>query len=251
MRPRIDDLEEFELRVELICTLYMMAAKLMDMGIIVVSIDEKTGMQALERKHPSMPAAPGRTRCEEFEYIRHGTTCLTATLRVADGAVFAPTLAQTRDAVDFVGSIKGIVRTDRKKRWIFILDNLNTHMSEELVRFIAAELKLKIDLGAKGKYGILKDMQSRQAFLEDPGHGIMFVFTPKHCSWLNQIEVWFSKLSRRILVHGSHTSIEELENDVKSFITVHNKTAKPHKWNCSPKDVVAKIVEALSSTATS
>ena len=248
MRPRIDDLEEFELRVELICTLYMMAAKLRDMGIIVVSIDEKTGMQALERKHPTMPAAPGRTRCEEFEYIRHGTTCLTATLKVADGTVFPPTMAQTRDAVDFMGSVKRIVYTDPEKCWIFILDNLNTHMSEEMVRFVAAELELDIDLGVKEKHGILKDMQSRKAFLEDPGHRIMFVFTPRHCSWLNQIEVWFSKLSRRILTHGSHTSVEELEADVLNFITVHNKTAKPHKWNCKAKEVVAKVVAALSST---
>lgn len=246
MRPKIDNEKDFKDRVELICTLYKMAPELKAIGVNVASTDEKTGIQALERLHPAMPASPGRTRCEEHEYIRHGTTCLTPTMLVATGEIICPTLEQTRGEADFVGHIGRTVQTAPKEGWIFILDNLNTHLSASLVEYVAQELNLDIDLGVKQKSGILKSMQSRKEFLEDPSHRIQFIYTPKHCSWMNQIEVWFSKLSRSILKHGSHTSIDHLEQDILQFIEYHNKTAKPHKWTSTPSEIIRKTLEALN-----
>jgi transposase len=246
MHPKIDDPKAFELRVGLVCTLYRMAAQLHEEGVNVVSLDEKTGIQALESLHPAMPAKPGHTRCEEFEYTRHGTICLTANQMVATGKVFNPTISATREEEEYVGHVRQTIRTEPEKWWIMIADNLNTHLSAGLVKFIAAELKLDIDLGVKGKSGILKSMETRRKFLENPEHRIHFVFTPRHCSWLNQIEIWFSKLSKRILKHGSHASTGDLEAGILNFIDHHNETAKPYKWKCNPKEVVNKVMTALN-----
>ncbi len=103
-------------------------------------------------------------------------------------------LVQVVLSADFAQHIKAVIATAPKDGWIFIADQLNTHKSETLVRLVAAECDLNLELGEKGKSGILCSMQSRAAFLSDPSHRIRFLYTPKHTSWLNQIEMWFGIL---------------------------------------------------------
>lgn len=201
----------------------------------VISTDEKSGMQALERKTTQMKA--GQVERHDHEYIRHGTQCLIANLDVATGKIVSPTLGETRTEEDFVRHIKNTVATDPDKSWIFVTDQLNTHKSEGLVRLVAdLEGIEQASLGKKRKRGILKDMKSREAFLTDQKHQVSFVYTPKHSSWMNQIECWFSILSRRLLKRLISKSKEELQIKVMSFIEYHNATAaKPFKWLCSRK----------------
>ena len=112
-----------------VCGLYGQAARLAEQGIHLVSTDEKTGMQALERLHPDLPMGPGREQRREYEYKRHGTLCLTANLEVWCGWVIAPTLGPTRTEADFVAHVQQTVATDPQAGWVFLVDNLNTHQS--------------------------------------------------------------------------------------------------------------------------
>ena len=213
------------------CALYETAPELHKAGVHLMSSDEKTGIQALERKHPDKPMQPGRVTLREHEYIRHGTQTLIANLEVATGQCVAPSLGDTRKEKDFVAHIKQTVAQDPRGIWIFIVDQLNTHKSESLVRFVAHKVGIEDDLGIKGKKGILKSQATRAAFLQDEAHRIRFVYTPTHTSWLNQIEIWFSILVRRLLKRGSFSSVNELCERILAFIDYFNKTmAKPFKW---------------------
>ena len=218
-----------------ICETYHAAAENESQGIHTVSIDEKTGIQALEREAPTKPMIPGSVEKREYNYERHGTTCLFGNLNIATGEVIAPMLNATRNEADFATNIENIIATEPDKGWVFVLDNLNTHMSETLVRLIAERLGITDDLGVKDKNGILKSMPSRKAFLSDKSHRIRFVYTPKHCSWLNQIENWFSGLVRRVLNRGSFRSVDELQANIRHYINFYNQTAKPMKWKFRPE----------------
>ena len=220
----------------MVCDLYERAGQLAEQGIHLVSTDEKTGIQALQRLHPDIPMGPGRIQGREFEYIRHGTLCLTANLEIWCGWIVTPTIAPTRTEVDFVGHIEQTVAEDPFAGWVFIVDNLNTHQSASLVEYVASACGIEADLGKKGKKGVLRSQSSRAAFLSDDSHRIRFVYTPKHASWLNQIELWFSILVRKLLRRSSFTSLEDLKQRLLQFISYFNRTmAKPIRWLYSPR----------------
>jgi len=232
--------EQFDQEVKRVCEIYAAAPELQQQGVHVMSTDEKTGIQALERAHPNKPMKPGKPTYIEHEYIRHGTQVLIANLEVATGQCAAPTISDTRKEADFTDHIEQTIATDPEAVWIFILDQLNTHKSESLVRLVATHCDLDVDLGVKGKSGILKSMPTRAAFLSDEAHRLRFVYTPKHTSWLNQIEIWFSILVRRVLKRGSFSTVNELRERILAFIEYFNKTmAKPFKWTYAGRPLQA------------
>jgi transposase len=190
-----------------------------------------TGLQALERIAPTRPMKPGQVERREFEYARHGTQCLIGNFEVATGRVIAATVQPTRTEEDFARHIAATVATDPEAGWIFVADNLTTHVSESLVRDVAEACGVRDDLGVKGKSGVLKSVATRRVFLMDESHRVRFVYVPKHTSWLNQIEIWFSILVRRVIKRGNFKSAGDLRERILAFIDYFNRTmAKPFKW---------------------
>ena len=222
------------------CDLYAYAPLLQLLGVHIVSTDEMTGIQALERAAPTQPMRAGRVERREFEYIRHGTLSLMVNFEVATGQIVSPSLGPTRTEVDFAAHIARTISTDPEGAWVFIVDQLNTHQSESLVRLVAATCGITAELGVKGEHGILQSMATRAAFLSDPTHRIQFVYLPKHTSWLNQVEIWLSILVRRGLKRASFTSTEDLRTRILGFIDYFNRTlAKPFKWTYTGRPFVA------------
>jgi hypothetical protein len=202
-----------------------------------VSIDEMTGIQALERIAPSLPMRPGKVERREFEYVRHGTQALIAHFDIVTGKV-GGSIADTRTEADFVAFLAELFASAAPTlRWRIVCDNLDTHMSEGVVRLVARQCGIaEASLGRKGRDGVLASKISRQAFLRDQSHRITFHFTPKHASWLNQIEIWFSILVRKLLRRQSFVSKADLKDRIERFITYFNQTmAKPFKWTWAGK----------------
>jgi transposase len=143
------DPQKFQAEVENVCRTYLEAPAKAANGVHTVSVDEATSLQAIERNAPDKPAQPDSVTKQEFEYTRHGTTTLTAGLDVVTGMIVCPTLEETRTEPEFVAHIARTVDTDPDAEWIFVVDRLNTHLSEGLVNFVAERCDLPDALGKK------------------------------------------------------------------------------------------------------
>ena len=215
------------------CEVYARAPERAKQGERTVSLDELTGVQALERKHPDWPMQPGHVLRREFEYIRHGTLSWFINFDVVNGQVIDPSWGPTRTEEDALAHFQRLVASDPNAiKWHLLLDNLNIHQSEALVRWIAErEGMAPQTLGVKGKSGILQSMESRAAFLHDPTHQVVLYYTPKHASWMNQVEIWLSILVRKLLKRGNFITLDDLRDQILAFIASYNRTmAKPIKW---------------------
>ena len=199
-----------------------------------------TGIQVLERISPDLPIRAGQVQSIEFEYERHGTQTLLGGFNVATGVIDG-LIQETRTEIDFVESIKYLIEQNPKKKvYHFIADQLNTHKSESLVRFVADFCNDTQELGVKGKNGILLSMKTREEYLMTGNRRIVFHYTPKHASWMNQIEIWFGILMKKVIRRGNFVSQQDLKNKIQNFMGYFNETmAKPFKWTYKGKPLTA------------
>ena len=225
--------EDFDAKAQTICQLYAKAIEAYKQGRLVICCDEKTGMQVLERKTPTKPAQPGRRERREHEYIRHGTRVLINSLAVATGHI-AWTSGTTRKATDFVAHLKRAYQNlPRMERYDWVMDNLNTHWSLDVCRLVARWCKVPFE-PEKLKKGV-----QRRAFLRDPRHRHVFHFTPKHGSWLNQAELFFSVVHRRFLARGSFPSAKDFDRRLERFLKDYTiRHAHPYRWTYTGEPLV-------------
>lgn len=179
---------------------------------VVLSVDEKTAIQALDRLDPVLPLSPGRAERHGFEYYRHGTLSLYAALDVATGHV-AGMPAERHRSVDFLRFMDRLVSDYGPTQELHvILDNLSAHKTTAVAAWLAAHPQ------------------------------VHFHFTPTYSSWLNQVELWFAKIERDLIARGIFTSVPDLRKQLLQYITLHNKTAHPFKWTyTNPKHRVRAI----------
>jgi transposase len=224
---------DFDIKAHAICQLYVRAPALHQQGELVICCDEKTGMQILQRKHPTIAAQPGMPEKREHEYIRHGTRALIASFVVPTGKVVWD-LGETRTSVDFAAHLSHVAsRFPNQRRFHWILDNLNTHWSLEVCERMALLSGLPFHKRA------LRTGEQRRQFLTDSEHKHVFHFTPKHGSWLNQVELWFSTLARRWLKRGDFASAEEFTKRLHAYMHDYNeRRAHPYRWTYTGQPLV-------------
>jgi transposase len=239
------DRELFEAQMREVCQTYLGAKSAHHQNNThTVCTDEMTSLQTNEQRAETKLPRPGQSGKRECQYTRHGALSLTGSWHVVLGQMVQTTIAATRNGEDFANHIEQTIQADPEANWIFVMDNLNTYFGEEVVRRIARLLGIAEDtLGDKKKRrSILGSTKSRRAFLSDPSHRIRFVFIPKHSSWLNQIEVVFGIIAKRVMRHGSFTSREDLKSKLIAFIEYFNQTfAKPFNWTYTGKPTQSTI----------
>lgn len=216
---------DFEAKALHIAQLYLDAPRLHQHGELVLCVDEKTSIQALERKYPGRPMEPGRPERREFEYIRHGTRCLIASLAVPTGQILGDVSAR-RGSLDFCRHLRHVAaQFPDVKRFHWVMDNLNTHWNLAMCRCIA---RLS---GVPFEPKKLRNGLQRRAFLTNPEHKHVIHYTPKHGSWLNQIEIWFGVLQRRVIRRGNFCSKADLTRKIVDYIAYYNENlAHPYRW---------------------
>src|SRR3954453_11027423 len=237
------DPARFEEQVKTVCDTYLEAPERERTDRThTVSVDEMTGLQALERIAPSKAMIAGKCQLIEFEYARHGTLCLIGNFVVTTGELLRPTIGPTRTETDLASHIEQTVATDPEGSWVLVMDNLNIHCSESLVKLVAEACEVPTDLGKKGVRGVLKSVASRQKFLSDASHRIRFVYLPKHSSWLNQLEVVFGVIMRKVIRRGSFTSVADLRTKLLNFITYFNRVfAKPFRGTYTGRPLMKAV----------
>ncbi len=223
---------DFEAKMLAIVTLYLKAQRLAKRGEIILSVDEKTSIQALERRYPHKPPQSECIERIEHEYIRHGTRCLTASLEVASGEIYGH-LTDNRPAGVFADFVESVCRHYRKaKRIHFVLDNLNTHWHEATCRTVAKLCQCPLPPMVTG--------DQRRTFLTRPGKRVVFHFTPSHASWLNQIEIWFGTLTRKVIRRGDFRSVDDLDTKIIEFVEYYDEClAHPYRWTYTGKPLAA------------
>lgn len=226
----------FEAKALDICRLYLDAPRLYQHGELVVCVDEKTGIQALQRLHPTKPMRPGQPALQEFEYIRRGTRCLLASLVVPTGQVLGA-VTERRGTWDFVRHIRDVVVAfPHVTKFHWVMDNLNTHWTFALCQYLGKESGAEV----WAKRPRLRTGAQRRAFLQEPSHKHVVHYTPRHGSWLNQIEIWFGVLARRVLRRGEFRSVEELAARIVAYIAYYNRhQAHPYAWTYTGKPLAS------------
>jgi transposase len=224
---------DFDARAQDICQLYRNASALYQQGRLVLSSDEKTGMQILQRKYATQLAQPGKPEKREFEYIRHGTRVLLTSFVVPTGKVVWK-LGETRTSLDWVSHLRQVREHYPDMRgYDWIVDNLNTHWSLEVCRLVAEWCEVPFVAQE------LRCGAQRRAFLSDPQHKVVFHFTPKHGSWLNQVELFFSVLSRQVLRRGDFASVEQFEARLQAWLEKYNESrAHAYRWTYTGEPLV-------------
>jgi transposase len=205
---RADD-PSFWIRAGAVCRLYLDPPP----GTVLISVDEKTGIQAKSRKHPQAPARPGRDARREFEYIRHGTISIIAAMNVTTGQVIAERI-EKNDSATFTAFLAMLHQMiPPVLRIHLIMDNGSSHTSRATRAWLADHPRFSV------------------------------TYTPKHASWLNMIEQWFGVLTRRLLRRGDFTSRDDLETKITAFTIRYNKTARPYKWSYDADAEHARYIE--------
>lgn len=224
---------EFETRAKEIGQLYVQAPRFYQEGRLVICCDEKTGMQILQRAAPTQPVEPGKPEKREFEYIRLGTRTLIASFIVPTGEVVWD-LGPTRTNLDFRAHVLRVAKHfPTMKRFDWVVDNLNTHCSLELCE-IMAYLN-----GVAFQPDALPTQVERRAFLSDPDHRHVFHYVPRHGSWLNQVELWFSVLARQFLRRGDFASVAEFTARLTHYLDEYNlEKAHPYRWTYTGEPMV-------------